>query len=195
MDEIRQGRQKILSSHRNSKWTRVQGRSFLSRIRNSSSFMALLLPRLTGSSQSYSSVAYYVGLTLGASFWGLSSDLIGRKPAFNCTLFYPWNFSSVPWQARWILLHSVLFGLLLALQLGATCPLTRWYSWKNCRWCNYWNVQGMDNLYIATLSEMCISIWMTMLGNEIHTLHIPLFSTFKGTLIKEPSGATNDAHR
>ncbi|KAJ5528516.1 hypothetical protein N7527_001909 [Penicillium freii] len=35
---------------------------------------------------SYSSVAYYVGLILGASFWGLSSDLIGRKPAFNFTL-------------------------------------------------------------------------------------------------------------
>ncbi|KAJ5083767.1 hypothetical protein N7456_013194 [Penicillium angulare] len=35
---------------------------------------------------SYSSVAYYVGLIIGASFWGLSSDLIGRKPAFNCTL-------------------------------------------------------------------------------------------------------------
>ncbi|KAL2812183.1 hypothetical protein BJX63DRAFT_421922 [Aspergillus granulosus] len=35
---------------------------------------------------SYSSVAYYVGLILGASFWGISSDLIGRKPAFNCTL-------------------------------------------------------------------------------------------------------------
>ncbi|CAG8307858.1 unnamed protein product [Penicillium salamii] len=35
---------------------------------------------------SYSSVAYYVGLILGASFWGLSSDLVGRKPAFNCTL-------------------------------------------------------------------------------------------------------------
>ncbi|KAJ5257235.1 hypothetical protein N7478_013339 [Penicillium angulare] len=32
------------------------------------------------------SVAYYVGLIIGASFWGLSSDLIGRKPAFNCTL-------------------------------------------------------------------------------------------------------------
>lgn len=35
---------------------------------------------------SYSSVAYYVGLILGASFWGVSSDLIGRRPAFNCTL-------------------------------------------------------------------------------------------------------------
>ncbi|KAL6233793.1 hypothetical protein BDW75DRAFT_251807 [Aspergillus navahoensis] len=35
---------------------------------------------------SYSSVAYYVGMILGASFWGISSDLIGRKPAFNLTL-------------------------------------------------------------------------------------------------------------
>ncbi|KAJ5364383.1 glucose transporter [Penicillium cataractarum] len=35
---------------------------------------------------SYSSVAYYVGLILGASFWGISSDLIGRRPAFNYTL-------------------------------------------------------------------------------------------------------------
>ncbi|KAJ5678659.1 glucose transporter [Penicillium macrosclerotiorum] len=35
---------------------------------------------------SYSSVAYYVGLILGASFWGISSDLVGRRPAFNCTL-------------------------------------------------------------------------------------------------------------
>ncbi|KAI3012803.1 Alpha-L-arabinofuranosidase axhA-2 domain protein [Aspergillus niger] len=35
---------------------------------------------------SYSSVAYYTGLILGASFWGISSDLIGRKPAFNSTL-------------------------------------------------------------------------------------------------------------
>ncbi|KAL3430498.1 hypothetical protein BDV09DRAFT_189191 [Aspergillus tetrazonus] len=35
---------------------------------------------------SYSSVAYYVGMIIGASFWGISSDLIGRKPAFNSTL-------------------------------------------------------------------------------------------------------------
>ncbi|GES65219.1 clavaminate synthase-like protein [Aspergillus terreus] len=31
---------------------------------------------------SYSSVAYYVGLILGASFWGISSDLIGRSMNF-----------------------------------------------------------------------------------------------------------------
>lgn len=35
---------------------------------------------------SFSSVAYYVGLILGASFWGTTADLIGRKPAFNATI-------------------------------------------------------------------------------------------------------------
>ncbi|PVH82380.1 MFS general substrate transporter [Cadophora sp. DSE1049] len=35
---------------------------------------------------SYSSVAYYVGLIVGAFFWGVSADFIGRKPAFNATL-------------------------------------------------------------------------------------------------------------
>ncbi|KAI1859505.1 uncharacterized protein JN550_012023 [Neoarthrinium moseri] len=38
------------------------------------------------SSLSFSSVAYYVGLIIGASFWSISADLIGRKPAFNATI-------------------------------------------------------------------------------------------------------------
>ncbi|KAJ4390985.1 hypothetical protein N0V93_004584 [Gnomoniopsis smithogilvyi] len=36
---------------------------------------------------SFSSVAYYTGLILGAAFWGTTADLIGRKPAFNATIF------------------------------------------------------------------------------------------------------------
>ncbi|KAF2812093.1 MFS general substrate transporter [Mytilinidion resinicola] len=35
---------------------------------------------------SFSSIAYYAGLICGASFWGISADFIGRKPAFNMTL-------------------------------------------------------------------------------------------------------------
>ncbi|RVX66123.1 hypothetical protein B0A52_10057 [Exophiala mesophila] len=34
----------------------------------------------------YSSIAYYVGMIWGASFWSISADFIGRKPAFNLTL-------------------------------------------------------------------------------------------------------------
>ncbi|KAH8690655.1 major facilitator superfamily domain-containing protein [Talaromyces proteolyticus] len=39
------------------------------------------------SRQSFSSVAYYAGLIIGASFWGITADIIGRKPAFNATIF------------------------------------------------------------------------------------------------------------
>ncbi|KAM0438099.1 hypothetical protein ACHAQK_006830 [Fusarium lateritium] len=35
---------------------------------------------------SFSSVAYYVGLIVGAFFWGTMADVIGRKPAFNSTI-------------------------------------------------------------------------------------------------------------
>ncbi|KAK0645167.1 putative MFS-type transporter PB1E7.08c [Lasiodiplodia hormozganensis] len=34
----------------------------------------------------FSSIAYNAGLICGASFWGISADFIGRKPAFNSTL-------------------------------------------------------------------------------------------------------------
>ncbi|KAF5004581.1 hypothetical protein FDECE_8911 [Fusarium decemcellulare] len=37
---------------------------------------------------SFSSVAYYVGLIVGAFFWGTAADVIGRKPAFNSTILY-----------------------------------------------------------------------------------------------------------
>lgn len=34
----------------------------------------------------FSSVAYYVGMIVGALFWGVSCDFIGRNPAFNTTI-------------------------------------------------------------------------------------------------------------
>lgn len=43
-----------------------------------------------GVSESYvrfTTCALFVGLIIGASFWGLASDAIGRRPAFNMTLF------------------------------------------------------------------------------------------------------------
>lgn len=35
----------------------------------------------------FTTLALYVGLILGASFWGCSADIIGRKLAWNSTLF------------------------------------------------------------------------------------------------------------
>ncbi|EAW11404.1 putative sugar transporter [Aspergillus clavatus NRRL 1] len=35
----------------------------------------------------FTTCALFLGLCLGASFWGVASDIIGRRPAFNITLF------------------------------------------------------------------------------------------------------------
>ncbi|KAL8654756.1 MAG: hypothetical protein Q9226_003304 [Calogaya cf. arnoldii] len=55
--------------------------------------VALTLPALTqefGPSETqvrYTTCALFIGLCLGASFWGIASDVIGRRLAFNMTLF------------------------------------------------------------------------------------------------------------
>lgn len=35
----------------------------------------------------YTTCALFIGLCIGASFWGIASDVIGRRLAFNSTLF------------------------------------------------------------------------------------------------------------
>lgn len=37
---------------------------------------------------SFSSIAYYVGLIIGASFWGTAIDIVGRRPAFKIIILY-----------------------------------------------------------------------------------------------------------
>lgn len=55
--------------------------------------VALTLPSLTlefGPSETnvrYTTCATFIGLCIGASFWGTASDVIGRRLAFNATLF------------------------------------------------------------------------------------------------------------
>ena len=55
--------------------------------------VALTLPSLTAefgvnSTQvRYTTCATFIGLCIGASFWGVASDVIGRRLAFNATLF------------------------------------------------------------------------------------------------------------
>jgi len=55
--------------------------------------LALTLPSLTSefgvstTNVRYTTCATFVGLCIGASFWGVASDVIGRRFAFNMTLF------------------------------------------------------------------------------------------------------------
>ncbi|KAE8422230.1 FMN-dependent dehydrogenase-domain-containing protein [Aspergillus pseudocaelatus] len=67
---------------------------------------------------SYSSIAYYIGLILGASFWGISSDLIGRRPAFNLTVLIAGTFlcavagsmNFVAFSALWAVIGTAAGG-------------------------------------------------------------------------------------
>lgn len=55
--------------------------------------LALTLPSLTAefgvssTNVRYTTCATFVGLCVGASFWGVASDVLGRRLAFNMTLF------------------------------------------------------------------------------------------------------------
>jgi MFS family permease len=54
--------------------------------------VALTLPSLSAdfgvdaNQVRYTTLALFVGLCIGASFWGVMSDVVGRRLAFNCTL-------------------------------------------------------------------------------------------------------------
>ena len=71
--------------------------------------MALTLPSLTpefGVDESrvrYTTCSLFIGLCIGASFWGVASDVIGRRPAFNLTLFIAGVFGlAVGGAPNWI---------------------------------------------------------------------------------------------
>lgn len=55
--------------------------------------VALTLPSLSdefGVSSTqvrYTTLSLFLGLCIGASFWGIASDVVGRRLAFNTTLF------------------------------------------------------------------------------------------------------------
>lgn len=54
--------------------------------------MALTLPSLSSEFRvdentiRYTTLSFFLGLCIGASFWGIISDIVGRRPAFNMTL-------------------------------------------------------------------------------------------------------------
>ncbi|CAL8584497.1 hypothetical protein XPA_010090 [Xanthoria parietina] len=83
--------------------------------------VALTLPSLTkefGPSENqvrYTTCALFIGLCLGASFWGIASDVIGRRLAFNMTLFLAAVFGlGVGGGSSWI----GVCGLYAALGVG-----------------------------------------------------------------------------
>ena len=81
-------------------WLQVQTISLYHYYANHVQGVALTLPQLSlefGVSEShvrFTTCALFVGLCIGASFWGIASDLIGRRLAFNMTLFFAGVFGT-----------------------------------------------------------------------------------------------------
>lgn len=71
--------------------------------------VALSLPSLSAEfgvsevSVRFTTLALFLGLTIGALFWGISADIMGRKPAFNLTLLLTGAFGiAVGAAPNWI---------------------------------------------------------------------------------------------
>ena len=83
--------------------------------------MAIILPSLSAdfgvdsNTVRYTTLALFLGLCIGASFWGVMSDIVGRRLAFNCTLGIAGIFGlAVGGAPTWI----GACGLLACLGLG-----------------------------------------------------------------------------
>ncbi|KAK6077944.1 membrane transporter [Seiridium cupressi] len=73
-------------------------------------------------SPSFSSVAYYVGLILGASFWSASADIFGRKWAFNATILIGGLFGCAVAGAQDFVTFSSLWAL-IGTAAGGNVPV------------------------------------------------------------------------
>ncbi len=90
--------------------------------------LALILPQLSpefGISSThvrYTTMITFIGLSFGSTFWGIASDIIGRRPAFNITLLLCGVFGTlVAFGPTWII-TSVLFAG-MGLGVGGNLPV------------------------------------------------------------------------
>ena len=64
----------------------------------------------------------YIGLSLGSTFWGVASDIIGRRLAFNTTLFICGAFGiAVAFGTSWPM-TTLLFAC-MGIGVGGNLPV------------------------------------------------------------------------
>lgn len=64
----------------------------------------------------------YIGLSIGSTFWGVASDIIGRRPAFNMTLFLCGLFGFlVAFGPNWF--STAALFLCMGLGVGGNLPV------------------------------------------------------------------------
>ncbi|CAK1354176.1 putative MFS-type transporter [Cercospora beticola] len=70
----------------------------------------------------YTTLSLFLGLCIGASFWGIISDIVGRRLAFNCTLFLAGAFGLAAGGAPSWLGACALFAC-VGLGVGGNLPV------------------------------------------------------------------------
>ncbi|EON67211.1 hypothetical protein W97_06464 [Coniosporium apollinis CBS 100218] len=90
--------------------------------------IALTLPSLSeefgidSNTVRYTTLSLFLGLCIGASFWGVASDVIGRRPAFNFTLLLAGVFGIAAGGApNWI--GTCAMYACLGLGIGGNLPV------------------------------------------------------------------------
>ena len=90
--------------------------------------VALTLPQLSvefgvdSNTIRYTTMATYIGLSFGASFWGVASDVIGRRLAFNCTLMLAGAFGFLSGFAPNWATTNLLYAL-MGFGVGGNLPV------------------------------------------------------------------------
>lgn len=77
---------------------------------------------ISSTSVRYTTCALFIGLCIGASFWGIASDVIGRRLAFNATLFLAGVFGLAVGGAPTWIGASALYAC-LGLGVGGNLPV------------------------------------------------------------------------
>lgn len=102
-------------------------------------------------------IAVYVGMLVGALFWGLSADVIGRRFAFNVSLFISSIFTIVAGASpNWIVLG--LFICLSAFGAGGNLVLDTAVFLEYLPSQNQWLITLMACWWGAFLTFLNISI-------------------------------------
>ncbi|KAH0264878.1 MFS general substrate transporter, partial [Aureobasidium melanogenum] len=120
----------------------------------------------------YTTLALFTGLCIGASFWGVISDIIGRRYAFNTTLFLAGSFGLAAGGANSWIAVCALYAC-IGLGVGGNLPV------DGALFLEF--LPGESN-YLLTL----LSIWWPV-GQLISSLlawaYIPNFSCAAGAAV------------
>ncbi|CAG9970358.1 unnamed protein product [Clonostachys byssicola] len=103
----------------------------------------------------FSSMAYYVGLILGATFWSTSADFIGRKPAFMATLLIGGIFALGAGASHNFITFSALWAV-IGTAAGGNVPVDNMIFLEFVPASHQWLLTALSTWWI--LGQLLVSL-------------------------------------